>query len=858
MSSKLAGRAAATRAAIVLAMGTALVQAQGPEVGKLTEAAPAPPPAPQVQGVAVPAVVSSPEAKYVPVAPNPDAVDATPSEVPKPLVGPGGPPNRQINDADSTAPEPATERAPKPGAPTPASTFDSTDFDTNATHTGGNVFIPPDPIAAAGPDHLVNVTNVTIRFHQKNGTLDYDDSINSFFTALSPVNFTFDPKVIYDQFAGRFVVVALEKNDTGTSTGNTSRILVAVSDDSDPVGTWHVTAINSKVNIAGVDHWADYPGLAVDEEAVYITANMFAFEVDGGTFGGNRLWIIDKGLASGLYAGGTASVAVYNPTPLGGVAGTAQPAHIFGAAPTNVGTWLSAYNGLHSGTNALLQLVRVDKPLGSIAFVGPTNISLGNIDDTAQGLEDAPQLGSTVPVEVNDRGTLSAVWRNNHLYVTTTVRPPTGTDTGQTTAHWIEVDTAPATPALLDQGNVGGEDLDTGAYTFFPAIGVNDFEDVVIGFAVSGPDIHPSSAYTSRQAGDPAGMNSGAQYLRQGTDYYIRTFSADACPPARNRWGDYSGIAVDPSDQCFWVYNQHAILRGTETAGSACSAMPPEPSVEDGRWGTAYGRVCFAPPDGTLLIALAGTGTGVVTSNPAGIDCGSTCSSTFTPGTMVQLTATPDLGSELTGWSGDADCSDGIVTVSTVVSCTATFDLSNHTLSVTRTGTGSGRVTSTPSGINCGVICSALYPHGTSVTLHAIANVGSDFAGWSGDPDCSDGMVTMSSDLNCTATFTHQTRALTVTKAGTGSGLVTSSPAGINCGGTCTHAYEYHTSVTLSATPSAVSVFAGWSGAADCSDGVVVMDLPTTCIATFDVAGGGIFADGFESGDTSAWSATVP
>ncbi len=84
--------------------------------------------------------------------------------------------------------------------------------------------------------------------------------------------------------------------------------------------------------------------------------------------------------------------------------------------------------------------------------------------------------------------------------------------------------------------------------------------------------------------------------------------------------------------------------------------------------------------------------------------------------------------------------------------CTATFTLI-HTLSVSKQGTGSGTVTSNPPGISCGTDCSEVYNYGTVVTLTATADTGSTFTGWSGDPDCSDGVVTMDADKTCTATF---------------------------------------------------------------------------------------------------------
>ena len=140
----------------------------------------------------------------------------------------------------------------------------------------------------------------------------------------------------------------------------------------------------------------------------------------------------------------------------------------------------------------------------------------------------------------------------------------------------------------------------------------------------------------------------------------------------------------------------------------------------------------------------------------------------------------------------------------------------SFTLAVTRSGTGSGTVTSSPSGINCGSNCSASYTSGASVTLTPAAASGSTFAGWSGactgTGACT---VSMTAARAVTATFNSSTTtyALTLTKAGTGAGTVTSSPAGISCGSSCSANYASGTSVTLTAAAASGSTFAGWSGA---------------------------------------------
>ena len=489
---------------------------------------------------------------------------------------PSGPPqNALVEHSSSSAP------LWEPLAPPLATMFDGANFDTNVSLSGGWAFIPPDPSVAAGPDHVVSVVNVTIEWYTKNGTRQSSQLLRTFFSSLSPANYLFDPKVLYDQYENRFVVVALEKqddrdgNDTGDSD-DTSRILLAVSDDNDPNGTWYFQAINSKLNIGGTDRWADYPGFAVDDKAVYVTCNMFGFGNTGGY--DVRLWIVDKGVSSGFYNGGAATVNVYDPIPSGGYALTLQPAHTFGTPPGNMGVFLAGYSGLTDSTNEYLEVIRVENPLGSPTFtlVGTSSgfVPLGNIDGTTVSMPDAPQQGSAQRIDTGDRRTYHAVWRDNTLWTATHVVPPTGADSGQATVHWIKLDTTnTAAVTLADQGNVGGEDVAAGAYTFYPSIAVDSCGNMGLGFAVSASSIYAGAYYTGRLAGDAAGTVQPTSVLAAGTDWYYRAFGG-----SRNRWGDYSGLALDPDNEAtFWAYNEYAMTRGTVISG------------EDGRWATRFG-----------------------------------------------------------------------------------------------------------------------------------------------------------------------------------------------------------------------------------------------------------------------------
>ena len=160
----------------------------------------------------------------------------------------------------------------------------------------------------------------------------------------------------------------------------------------------------------------------------------------------------------------------------------------------------------------------------------------------------------------------------------------------------------------------------------------------------------------------------------------------------------------------------------------------------------------------------------------------------------------------------------------------------SYTLTLAKAGAGSGTVTSSQAGIACGAACSHAYPNGTIVTLTAAPATGSVFAGWSGGVCTGTGncIRTIGSNTSVTATFSLVPEMLTVSKKGDGAGAVMSSPAGIDCGASCSHAYGYGSSVTLTASAAAGSSFAGWrdacTGKASC---MVTMIAAQSVTASF-------------------------
>jgi hypothetical protein len=172
------------------------------------------------------------------------------------------------------------------------------------------------------------------------------------------------------------------------------------------------------------------------------------------------------------------------------------------------------------------------------------------------------------------------------------------------------------------------------------------------------------------------------------------------------------------------------------TNGCGSTFMTDQRGVSRPQWnGCDIGSYEAAASE--LKVSTGGNGAGSVTSAPTGIDCTTSnsgdCSEIYAYGTEVTLKATADPHSSFEGWSGS--CS-GTVSCLLVMTQTrdviANFILDQHELAVNLVGSGSGTVSSSPSGINCGSDCSESYDYGTVVSLSAAADSGSSFTGWGG------------------------------------------------------------------------------------------------------------------------------
>jgi hypothetical protein len=310
--------------------------------------------------------------------------------------------------------------------------------------------------------------------------------------------------------------------------------------------------------------------------------------------------------------------------------------------------------------------------------------------------------------------------------------------------------------------------------------------------------------------------------------------------------GDNDADCISGTPNCYAPSGTLGVLSTSTT-----SYQPAYPAQPGWDFATGIGSVNVynlvtnwaAAGGGSAGLTVNITGSGTVTSNPAGIACAAPCSQTFADGTPVTLTPTPAAGWAFSGWSGACGGSGACIVAmqATAATVTATFVQEGYAqqLNLALNVSGSGVVTSSPAGVDCPSTCSVGFAAGTQVALTAVAAAGGSFNGWggacSGVGNC---VVTMNTAQSATATFAQTQYTLDVSVAG--NGRVIGSPTGISCPSVCTMNYSSGTPVMLTATPTGGATFNGWGGA--CSGNgscLVTMNSIESVTAMFSAAGGG-------------------
>lgn len=382
---------------------------------------------------------------------------------------------------------------------------------------------PPDPTLAVGPEHIVVTVNMKIAFYRKDGTLQYlkwlgNQETDGFMASIGALDFTFDPKCYYDAQSGRFFVVVPEKY----SNPNRSWLNIAVSDDSDPNGIWYFYRSSSVVTVGGSSYWLDYPGFGVDQNGVYVTGNLFGFSSG---FAGAWWRCFDK---TPMLSGSATTFVDFRDSDSASVQAAqsdGSPLAAFFVSVANTSTLR-----VHAVRDLLTAPALVSVQVAVPSFAYPN--------------ADAPQPGTSARVDTLDGRIMNVWWRDGRLLAAHAVRP--NTSTSRTIARWYEVFTnnwpASGAPFLRQVGSI-----DDGRWKFFPALALNDFNDMGVIVGASSLSQFAGVYTTGRKFTDPDGETGALTLAKIGSASYTG-----------GRWGDYFGIQVDPTDGLtFWGIGEY-------------------------------------------------------------------------------------------------------------------------------------------------------------------------------------------------------------------------------------------------------------------------------------------------------------
>ena len=457
-------------------------------------------------------------------------------------------PNAQPDQVQGQAP---TSNAP---APAPTTSFAGLDFFTwGAGH-------PPDTNGDVGPTYYIQTINSSIGiFNKTTGSQVAGFTFNAFmsqgtFGNLCDTNNFGDPVVLYDSFEDRWFIsdFAFALDGSGNVTPQTVYQCFAVSKTGDPVnGGWNYYSILAP---GGLD---DYPKFGIWPDGIYMSANMFGYASTAG-FISPHVWAINK---AQMYAGApTVSVVDF-------AAPSADFTLIPGNARLQAGTPPAGtpeyFTSTWEFTNALtVYKLHVDwDKISTSTFSGPDTPLNATSWPNAQ-VPNAPSLGGNSLDVLQIRAMVQAQYMNiggtESIWVSHTVRRQN--TTGFAAPRWYQIDVTGGTvaPNTL-QGTTWDPDGANVMYRFMPSLAVDRMGDMAMGYSTSSSTTKPAIDYAGRLASDPANtLSQGEQVLIQGTGTQVGNCGSSACI----RWGDYSGMSLDPDGCTFWMTNEYYTTDG--------------------------------------------------------------------------------------------------------------------------------------------------------------------------------------------------------------------------------------------------------------------------------------------------------
>jgi Carboxypeptidase regulatory-like domain len=585
-------------------------------------------------------------------------------------------------------------------APTPIANFEG-----QSANDSGCGCIPPDTTGAVGPTQYVQMVNSTFSVYAKNGTrVSGPTQINALFQSLPDtsrchIDNSGDPIVVYDQLADRWVITQFA---VGGGNGPTSSECVAVSKSGDATGEYYIydfdlTNSNGKL-------FEDYPKLGLWPDAYYMSTHEFTFlnATPAGAFQGAAAWALER---DKMLAGQPARIVYFR---LG--AGDSATGQTFfgGQQPSNLDGFTLPPPGspnYFAEVDALADGARPDgAPAASVLDIwkfhvdwsNPANSTFGdsnNNPNTRTAVTDfarppcslagqrvyvsgcVPQAGDPSQLDaIGDRLMYRCAYRNfaDHESIVLNHTVVANSTTMQTGPRWYEVRNPGGTPTISQQSTFGPTGMTDVLYRWMSSVALDSAGNMAIGYSTSSSANFPSIAYAGRLATDPVNTLGQAetQLFAGGGPQRGELFA-----PQTGRWGDYTTMQIDPSDDCtFWYTNEYFSVTDAPT----------------GIWHTRIGSFKFPTCTPRQTGLLGGGVSDAATGNPiakASVTAGGYTAITANNGAYQFDPLSPGTYSEIASATGYFSSSPTTVTVTNGGTTIQNFALTRNPAQPTPTPT---------------------------------------------------------------------------------------------------------------------------------------------------------------------------
>jgi hypothetical protein len=469
----------------------------------------------------------------------------------------------------------ATSRnALAPTIPSPTLTFEGLSNQDNVTVFGFRVN-PPDPVGAVGPNHYVEMINLVFGVYDKQGNLLLGPidtgSLWQGFAVPDCTDPSGDPIVLYDQLEDRWLLTQF------TTRGPIYYNCVAISTTGDPTGSYYRYAFT-----AG-PFFPDYPKYSVWKKSYVLTSRDFgndgSYGISAYALEKNKMiagnpnaravhFFLDSAvvpinlIGDGLlpaYIDGTSLPKEDAPIPLVGTQDDGGP---YGATFDALNIWELSIQWKANpvaSINLAAQLA-----VASFDSIFPCGVVPGSLPPSARDCLPEPGItdGSRFLdiLSYRQRPTWRLAYRNFGAYEAMVTNQSVEAYPDVAGARWYEIRRISGQYSVYQEGTYAPNDA---VDRWMGSIAMDRQGNMALGFSVvNGVDVFPGIRYTGRLQGDPAGqMTLGEATIIDGTGVQRTTNS---------RWGDYTSMNVDPTDDCtFWYVNEYYTLAGqlSSTAG---------------------------------------------------------------------------------------------------------------------------------------------------------------------------------------------------------------------------------------------------------------------------------------------------